>query len=72
MSQDLILHEKDFFDYVFCPSNLSDSKLNYITDNVSNFRDKLEYYQSMRIFMEEEDVSVNLTKIKDAIFLNNA
>lgn len=71
MSQDLILHEKDFFDYVFCPSNLSDSKLNYITKNESNFIDKLEYYQSMRIFIEEDEVSVNLNNIKDAIFPHN-
>lgn len=71
MSQDLILHEKDFFDYVFCPSNLSDSKLNYIKNNESRLIDKMEYYQSMRIFLEEGDLSVKFTNIKDSIFPHN-
>ncbi len=72
MSQDLILHEKDYFDYVFCPSNLSDVKFNHLRLNESSYRDKLEYYQSMRMFLEEEEVSVNLDKIKDSIFPHNS
>lgn len=69
----LDIREKDIYNYVFDKDTLSKEKLKYINENLSNFKDRIDYFYELYNFLSERG---NETKKKDNddgldLFLNN-